>query len=177
MRSRRIPPVAYKSFYDKFSNGPYAQSALKMAAQPKLIPLSQPTRILAPASIKLGGLGAPKDNFGSNPGAPGLPQGGQVVTLPSPGTKTTLGKAGADTGKIVTMPGSSAGKMGERPTSKLGGLTQVEKQTSKSAPLTGIHRRPKGIASAGNNQRFATSAQFRGSSGQARTGSGFRMMR
>ena len=36
--------VAYKSFYEKFSNGPYAQSALKMAAQPKIIPLSQPTR-------------------------------------------------------------------------------------------------------------------------------------
>ena len=59
--------VAYKSFYDKFSNGPYAQSALKMAAQPKLIPLSQPTRILAPASIKLGGLGPRKAHFGSDP--------------------------------------------------------------------------------------------------------------
>ncbi|HYI29410.1 MAG TPA: caspase family protein, partial [Bradyrhizobium sp.] len=148
--------VAYKSFYDKFSNGPYAQSALKMAAQPKLIPLSQPTRILAPASIKLGGLGPSKGDFG-RPAAQGLPQGG---------------------GQIVNMAGSRVGKIGERPALKLDGkLTKVENRNSKSAPLTGIHRRPKGIAGAGNNQRFATSAQFRGSSGQARAGGGFRMMR
>ncbi len=68
-------PVAYKSFYDKFSNGPYAQSALKLAAQPKMIPLSQPTQIIAPASIKLGTLGMSRDNSGLNPGASGLLQG------------------------------------------------------------------------------------------------------
>ena len=170
-------PVAYKSFYEKFSNGPYAQSALKMAAQPKLIPLSQPTRILAPASIKLGGFGPAKDHF-DRPGAPGLPQsGGQIVTLPSPGAKTTLGKAGADTGKIVNMPGGSVGRIGERPALKLDGkLTRVENRTSKSSPLVGVHRGPTGIANAGNNQRFATSSQFRGSPGPTRTG-GFKMMR
>ena len=148
--------VAYKSFYDKFSNGPYAQSALKMAAQPKLIPLSQPTRILAPASIKLGGLGPSKGDFG-RPAAQGLPQGG---------------------GQIVNMAGSRVGKIGERPALKLDSkLTKVENRNSKSAPLTSVHRRRAGISSAGNNQRFATSAQFRGSSGQARAGGGFRMMR
>ena len=68
-------PVAYKSFYEKFSNGPYAQSALKMAAQPKIIPLSQPTRILAPASVKLGGIGPAKGHFGGSAGAPGFSQG------------------------------------------------------------------------------------------------------
>ncbi len=31
-------PVAYKSFYEKFSNSPYAPGALKLAAQPKIIP-------------------------------------------------------------------------------------------------------------------------------------------
>ncbi len=170
--------VAYKSFYEKFSSGPYAQSALKMAAQPKLVPLSQPTRILAPASIKLGGFGSPKDHFASTPGAQGLPQGGgQIVTLPSPGAKTTLGKAGVDTGKIVSMPGNSVGRIGERPTTKFDGkLTQIEKPTLKSAPLVGVQKRPAGIASAGNNQRFATTSQFRGSSGEARTG-GLKMMR
>ena len=50
-------PVAYKSFYDKFSTSPYAQSALKLAAQPKIIPLSQPKQFIVPPSIKLGGLG------------------------------------------------------------------------------------------------------------------------
>jgi len=63
--------VAYKSFYDKFSNGPYAQSALKMAAQPKLIPLSQPTQILAAPTVKVGGLGIAKGNFGNSPGVQG----------------------------------------------------------------------------------------------------------
>ena len=99
-------PVAYKSFYDNFSNSPYAQSALKMAAQPKIIPLSQPTQILAPPSIKLGGLGASKDHFGLNHGAQGLPQGGgQIVTLPSPGSRISSGNSGVDTGRIVNLPG------------------------------------------------------------------------
>lgn len=169
--------VGYKSFYEKFSNGPYAQSALKMAAQPKIIPLSQPTRLLAPPSIKLGGLGASKDHFGRPSGALALPQGGsQIVTLSSPGAKTTLGKNGADTGKIVMLPGSSVGKIGERPASKLDGkLTQVENRTSKSRPLLKVHQGPAAIAKAGNNQRFATS-QFRGSVGQPRLG-GFKMIR
>ena len=169
---------AYKSFYEKFSNGPYAQSALKMAAQPKLIPLSQPTRILATPSVKTGGLGIAKDNFGRTPGPQGLPQGGgQIVTLPSPGAKPAFGNGGAGTGKIVNLPGGSVGKIGERPAPKLDGkLTQIEQRTSKSSPLVGVQRRPAGITSTGNNQRFATSSQFRGSPDPARTG-GFKMMR
>ena len=168
--------VGYKSFYEKFSNGPYAQSALKMAAQPKIIPLSQPTRFLAPSSIKLGGLNASKDHFGRDPGAQGLPQGsGQIVTLPSPGSRITSGNGGADTGKIVSLPGSSAGKIVEPLTSKLGGRpTQIENRTSKSPPLVKVHQGPAAIAKAGNNQRFATS-QFRGSAGPAQTS--FKLMR
>jgi hypothetical protein len=150
-------PVAYKSFYEKFSNGPYAQSALKMAEQPKIIPLSQPTRILAPASIKLGGFGASKGHFGGSPGAPGFSQGG---------------------GKIVSLPGGSVGKIGERPAPKPDGKPgQVEKRTSKSPPLVGVQNGPAGIASAGNNRRVATSSQFRGSFGQAPAGGGFKMVR
>src|SRR5712672_2065822 len=68
-------PVAYKSFYDKFSSSPYAPSALKLAEQPKMVPLSQPTHIMVPASLKFGGLAT-----GSNHAAPGkidnLPVGG-----------------------------------------------------------------------------------------------------
>ncbi|MDO8401496.1 MAG: caspase family protein [Bradyrhizobium sp.] len=170
--------VAYKSFYEKFSNSPYAQSALKMAAQPKIIPLSQPIRILAAPSVKTGGLGIAKDHFGSRPGAQGLPQGGgQIVTLPSPGAKPASEHAAANTGKIVSLPVSKAGRIGERPVLKLDGKpTQVEKRTPKSAPLVGIHRGPAATTSAGDKQRFATSSQFRPSPGQVRTG-GLKMMR
>ncbi len=170
--------VAYESFYEKFSSGPYAQRALKMAAQPKTIPLSQPTQILTARSFKTGGLGIARDHVASSPGAQGLPQaGGHIVTLPSPGTKTTSGKPGVETGKITTLPGSGVGKIGDRPAPKLEGkLTQIEKRTSKSSPRGGIQRMPASMANAGNSQRFATSSQSRGSSGEARTG-GLRMMR
>lgn len=216
--------VGYKSFYEKFSSGPYAQSALKMAAQPKIVPLSQPTRFLAPSSVKLGGFNGSKD-FGRAPGAPqgggqivtlpssgskiglgnnnaadsgkiatlpsagskiapgrGGVDGGKIVTLPSPGSKIGSGNNG-DTGKVTTLPlpGTRVGKIGERPTSRLdrrfdGKLPQVEKRTTTPTPLVGIHRGPTATTNNGDNQRFATSSQFKGSSGQARTG-GFRMMR
>jgi hypothetical protein len=65
-------PVAYKSFYDKFSSSPYAQSALKLATQPKMVPLSQPTHIMAPPSIKFGGLGSGNNNAAA----------GKIVNLP-----------------------------------------------------------------------------------------------
>ncbi len=126
-------PIAYKSFYDKYSNSPYAQSALKLAEQPKLVPLSQPTHIIAPPSIKLGGgLGISKGNPGLNLGTQGLLQGhgsqqgdglpalgklgtdkfgkgGQIVTLNSPGNNSPgLGKLGVDKlgkgGQILTLP-------------------------------------------------------------------------
>ena len=149
-------PVAYKSFHDNFSNSPYAHSALKMAAQPRLVPLWQPTRIFAPASTRLGG-----------------PGGGHIVTMPSPGSGIYSGKTG--TGRIVNLPGSGIGKIGERPASKLGGkLNRFENSTSKSSRLLGARRGPAGIANAHNYRRF-TGSQFRGSFGQARMG--FRSMR
>ena len=37
-------PLGYKSFYDSYGNSPYAQVALKLQAQPKLIPLMQATK-------------------------------------------------------------------------------------------------------------------------------------
>jgi hypothetical protein len=118
-------PIAYKSFYDKYSNSPYAQSALKLAEQPKLVPLSQPTHIIAPPSIKLGGgLGISKGNPGFNSlgtqglwqghgpqqgdglhgigklGTDKLGKGGQVVTLNSPGMTASSGNNGAGLGKL-----------------------------------------------------------------------------
>src|SRR5450755_2578259 len=65
-------PVAYQSFYDKFASSPYAQSALKLAQQPKMVSLSQPTHIIVPASLKFGGLGS--GNHNAPPG--------KIVNLP-----------------------------------------------------------------------------------------------
>jgi hypothetical protein len=64
--------VAYQSFYDKFASSPYAQSALKLAQQPKIVPLWQPTHIMVPASLKFGGLGS--GNHNAPPG--------KIVNLP-----------------------------------------------------------------------------------------------
>jgi hypothetical protein len=195
-------PMAYKSFYDKYSNSPYAQSALKLAEQPKLVPLSQPTHLIAPPSIKLGGLGISKGNPGFNPGTQGLLQGhgpqqgdllhgvgkiggdklgngGQIVTLHSPGKDSTSGNNTVGSGKIIDLPRGSLNKMDAPQNSKLGGgITRFDDRPAKSFPqirgnqqLGGISRsnivtppkfRQQFVATnAGNNQRFA-STQFHG---------------
>ncbi len=111
-------PVAYKSFYESYSNSPYAQSALKLQLQPKTIPLMQATHFLAPqtvAPLKVTNLGPTKylpifqqGNGGAQ--ASGnvigkLGNGGQIVTLPA----NNLPKQPTNTppqipGKIVTLP-------------------------------------------------------------------------
>jgi Caspase domain len=196
-------PIAYKSFYDKYSNSPYAQSALKLAEQPKLVPLSQPTHIIAPLSIKLGGgLGISKGNPGFNPGMQGLSQGhgpqqgdglygigklgtdklgngGQIVTLHTPGTTASSGNNSAGSGKIIDLPRGGLNKTGVQQDSKLGGgITRFDDPSAKSLAqirgnqrLGGISRSniaapPKfrqefGTTNAGRNQRFA-STQFHG---------------
>jgi hypothetical protein len=95
-------PLAYKSFYDKFSDSPYAQNALKLVEQPKVIPLSQPTHIIAPPSIKLGGLGI-SQGVGKG-GMDKLGNGDHIVTLPPTGTAASSGNNGV--GKIATLPSS-----------------------------------------------------------------------
>ncbi|MDN5005408.1 caspase family protein [Bradyrhizobium sp. GCM10027634] len=124
-------PIGYQAFYSKYGNSPYAQMALKLQAQPKLIPLMQATKFLAPQNIaptlKIGNLGQPKympliqQGNGSqmNANLPvvqkpvdgnvisklgnGTPSQapGKIVTLPAP-TNTTTNTGG--TGKIVTLP-------------------------------------------------------------------------
>jgi hypothetical protein len=165
-------PVAYKSFYDKFSNGPYAQNALKLAAQPKMVPLSQPTQIIAPASIKLGTLGMSRDNSGLNPGASGLLQGrppqqgnvlqgglgnmaagksgmdkpgngGRIVTLP--GTHASTGNNGAASGKIVNLPAGGLNKAGGQ-NPKLGGRRTASTVGLRNSPQIGVNRQPAGIS-------------------------------
>jgi hypothetical protein len=189
-------PVAYKSFYDKFSNSPYAQSALKLAEQPKLVPLSQPTHIIAPPSIKLGGgLGIAKDNPGFNSGAQGLLQGhapqqgdvlhgvgkigpdklgngGQIVTLHSPGTTASSGNNSAGSGKIIELPGGGLNKTGAPQNSKLGGeITRLDDRSAKSLPQIHVNQQPGGIS----RSNIATPPKFRQELGVTNTGNNLRM--
>ncbi|MDA9493476.1 caspase family protein [Bradyrhizobium sp. CCBAU 11361] len=120
-------PLGYQTFYDSYGTSPYAVSALKLAAQPKLIPLMQATKFLAPQNIaptfKIGNLGQPKympmqqGNGGAqmNGNLPvvqkpvdgnvigKLGNGGQIVNLPA-GNNQPNGTPSQPPGKIVTLP-------------------------------------------------------------------------
>lgn len=124
-------PIGYKSFYDSYSNTPYAKVALNLEAQPKQIPLMQATKFLAPQSInptiKLGNLGQPKympliqqGNGGGqfNSSLPvvqkpidsnvivKLGNGGQIVNLPAGNNQPNSqnGTPSQTQGKIITLP-------------------------------------------------------------------------
>lgn len=127
-------PIGYKAFYDSYGNSPYAQMALKLETQPKLIPLMQATQFLAPQNIaptlKAGNLGQPKympliqqGNGGAQMNA-NLPvvqkpvdsnvigklgNGGKIITLPAP-TNTTTNNKGI--GKITTLPVTTTQNIG-----------------------------------------------------------------
>jgi hypothetical protein len=120
-------PIGYQAFYNKYGNTPYAQMALKLETQPKLIPLMQATKFLAPQNIaptlKVGNPGQPKympliqqGNGGSQMNA-NLPvvqkpidgnvtgklgNGGQIVNLPAGNSQN--GTPSQPPGKIVTLP-------------------------------------------------------------------------
>jgi hypothetical protein len=76
-------PFAYKAFYEKHPTSPYAISAMKLASQPKIVPLMQATHLWTE----------------KNP----LPmvKATNIVTLPSPGNKNM---PAGNFGKIVTLP-------------------------------------------------------------------------
>jgi hypothetical protein len=117
-------PLAYKAFYDSYSDSPYAQSALKLQMQPKQIPLTQATHFLAPQTIaptqKLANLGPTKyippiqQGNGNLPAVPSKPipidsnviakpgNGGQIVTLPANNQPSNT--PSQIPGKIVTLP-------------------------------------------------------------------------
>ena len=123
-------PIAYQAFYDKYGQSPYAQVALKLETQPKMIPLMQATHFLAPQTIAplkaVTSLGPNKYLPIVAPGgAPGngnqpngqtkptsidgailgkLGNGGHIVTLPAPTSTTTTPVNGGVVGKIVTLP-------------------------------------------------------------------------
>lgn len=173
-------PVAYKSFYDKFSDGPYAHNALKLAEQPKLVSLSQPRQFFAPASIKLGGFGNSPGGLGNvvagKPGEEKLGNGGQIVTLHAPVNNASSGNNG--NGKIVELPGANLNKQGSQLSSKSAGeVTRSDDRLAKPSSQLHTNRLPEGLSrsktgmssqfrqgfsssNAGNNSRFASS-QFR----------------
>jgi Caspase domain len=154
-------PVAYKFFYDKFSNSPYAQTALKLETHPK--------QFLAP--IKFGGPGNSQGGFGNagNLGGDKLGHGGQIVTLQSPGGNATSGIHGA--GKIVEMPGNGLNKTGTLQNSKLNGeashvgdhpeksFAHFDKPVGKSQSNFGTQkfRQGSGFGNGGSNFHMATS--------------------
>jgi hypothetical protein len=166
-------PAAYKSFYDNFSNSPYAQSALKLEARPKIVSLSQPTRIIAAPSLKTGGLGISRDNPG-----PGLH--GQIVTLPGAGASS--GNGGAASGKIAILPGGARNRLDAQQGSVLKPeVSRVDGRAAKSSgqiqqpslglSKSGIGASPKirrDFGGANGNARIA-STQFRGSALQSQT--------
>jgi hypothetical protein len=98
-------PLAYKSFYDKYAGSPYALSALKLQAQPKALPLLQPTHLIVPQHLEptLKVAGPTKYNLNIKPGGTfgqghrnpiGNGQGkivGKIVTMPAPSHVTSNG--------------------------------------------------------------------------------------
>ncbi|MBR0806093.1 caspase family protein [Bradyrhizobium japonicum] len=100
-------PLGYKSFYDSYGNSPYAQSALKLQAQPKLIPLMQATKFLAPQNVaptfKVGNLGQPKYMPLMQQGNGGAQMNGNLPVVQKPVDSNVLGKLG-NGGQIVNLP-------------------------------------------------------------------------
>jgi len=122
-------PLVYKAFYDSHANGPYAHAALKLQAQPKTIPLMQPTHLLLshqlPPTLKPNGGGA----IVPTGIAPKQPTGGtplsttKIVTLPvKPPLRTELResstlKLNADPPRANRLRGNSFGRFNGRPNS------------------------------------------------------------
>jgi len=100
-------PLGYQSFYDSYGNSPYGSAALKLAAQPKLIPLMQATKFLAPQTItptiKLGNLGQPKYMPLIQQGNGGSQMGGNLPVVQKPVDSNVIGKLG-NGGQIVNLP-------------------------------------------------------------------------
>lgn len=100
-------PLGYQTFYDSYGNSPYAVSALKLAAQPKLIPLMQATKFLAPQNInptfKIGNLGQPKYMPLTQQGNGGAQINGNLPVVQKPGDNNVIGKLG-NGGQIVNLP-------------------------------------------------------------------------
>ncbi len=136
-------PLAYKAFYDSHANSPYAQSALKLQSQPKMVPLMQPTHLIVPQQLTP--LSATK-----------------IVTLPGPATNPTSSGNGG-TGKIVTLPVGTVGKAGPVPVTPRQPLrTEVQRTEVHNAAVLKLNSNPPqgnrfGGIGGNSNPRFAQS--------------------
>src|SRR5262249_7220764 len=104
-------PLVYKAFYDNHKSSPYAQAALKLQSEPKIVPLMQPTHLLVSheggATLKLD---PSKGNVIKPLEGNGQPQPiTKIVTLPAPAANATTNAA--NSGKIITLP-VTVGKAG-----------------------------------------------------------------
>jgi hypothetical protein len=112
-------PFAYKTFYDNYSNSPYAKSALYLQAAPKAVPLMQFTHLAKQSPMyKPGNFGHAPGNFGAQAH---MSPSSKIVTLPAKGMNANNPAHGGNLGKATTMPGKfnakpiNAGKFNSRP--------------------------------------------------------------
>jgi hypothetical protein len=101
-------PLAYKTFYDNNANSPYAQSALRLQAQPKLVPLMQFSHLTKSPAFR------PISGGPLNGGQFHGPLSGstRIVTLAAPGNNTAAPLKGGSTDAGKTLPVKDIGKAG-----------------------------------------------------------------
>lgn len=164
-------PLAYQSFYSKYSNSPYAQAALKLQAQPKLKPLYQPSNIIVPAQIapqvKLISLPAPqpkplpslpadivkqldfsKPSSNANAKVPQivLPKGQQAELPKGPAITPPPGKSLLD----VKVPGKDSDRITTPSTAVRPGDGKIVTLPPNDSKRPGtVEKRPEGIVNPG----------------------------
>jgi hypothetical protein len=121
-------PFAYKAFYDSYANSPYAQLALKLQSQPKIVPLMQFTKLTDHPIVKPINLGLPNSGNKLGDGNAQL-NGGKLGTVPGDKLNNPDGKTVS--GQIVHLP---PGVMPKQPTS----------DTSSSTPSKIVTLPPSG---------------------------------
>ncbi|MCC8966054.1 caspase family protein [Bradyrhizobium sp. Pear76] len=114
-------PFAYKTFHDNFAGSPYAQQALKLQAQPKVVPLMQFTRLSNHQAFQ-------PINAGAQSAI------GKIVTMPAPGAKPVGMANSIGKGKIASLPAANAGKTTSNPIMKGNGRQHVRAER-QSTPV------------------------------------------
>lgn len=135
-------PLAYKTFYDNNAGSPYAQSALKLQAQPKNVPLMQFSHLMKQPALR-------PTNGGQFHG----PGSSKIVTLNAPGSNAASSLKGGNTGK--TLQPTNIGKTESHHDLKANGSANRRPQGN-----IGRSRISGGI---GNSQPRLASSQSRGS--------------
>jgi hypothetical protein len=134
-------PVVYKAFHDSYANSPYAQSALKLQAQPKTVPLMQFTRLTRSGAINVANPGLSKDH---------MPMQGAAKITPFPAK-------GSSPGSNAGNNGNGPGKTANLPAKDANPVRVKEKHERTSAP------RRFGSRSGGNSSPHLASSPSRNS--------------